>query len=71
MPTGEVLRRLNCSEMTQKKKELQQQINAMSVTYVGDKKSATEIIVHAIKYFALSRAAYNGLGDFELPSDLH
>ena len=71
MPTGEVLRRLNCSEMTQKKKELQQQINAMSVTYVGDKKSATEIIVHAIKYFALSRTAYNGLRDFELPSDLH
>ena len=31
------LRRLKYSEMTQKKKDLQQNINAMIVTYVGDK----------------------------------
>ena len=55
----EALRYLDCNEMTQEKEVLHQQIQSMSVTYVGEKKYTTETLVRAFEYFALSRATYN------------
>ena len=65
----EALRYLDCSEMTQKKEVLHQQIQSMSVTYVGEKKYTTETLVRAFEYFALSRATYNRFRtSYQLPS---
>ena len=65
----EALRYLNCSEITHRKKVAQHQKNAMSVTYVSNKKYTIKSIARAFKYFALSREAYNRpIEDFELPS---
>ena len=69
----EALRYLNSSKVTlEKGKVLQQQKNAMSVTYVGDKKYTIETTVCAFEYFELSKAAYSCLRKhFELQVHVH
>jgi len=52
-----------------KNKIINEQLQAMGVTYIGDKKYSPETIIRAFEYFVLSRTAYNRLReDFELPS---
>ena len=55
--------------MDHKKNVISEQVLAMnSLTYVGEKKYAPEMIGRAFEYFATSRSLYTMLrDDFELP----
>ena len=66
---NEMIRYLNFCEANNKKDVIQDQLKAMGVTVVGERKYSVEITVRAFEYFAMSRATYNRLReDFELPS---
>ena len=54
---------------TRKETVLNQQVSAMGVKSVGERKFSNATIVRAFGYFALSRTGYNRLRqDFDLPS---
>ena len=54
---------------TRKETVLHQQVSAMSVKSIGERKFSNAVIVRAFGYFALSRTAYNRLRqDFDLPN---
>lgn len=61
---------LDSLTMDHKKNVISEQISSMdSLTYVGEKKYAADMIARAFEYFATSRSLYSRLrDDFELPS---
>ena len=64
----EMVRFLKLNNPTEKKNIISDQLKAMGVTVVGEKKYSIETTVRAFEYFALSRSTYNRLRqDFELP----
>ena len=59
---------LNLCETNLKKDVIHQQMKAMDVTLLGEKKYSVETIVRAFEYFALCRSMCNRIReDFELP----
>ena len=63
-----MVRFLHLCETDLKKDVIHQQMKAMGVTLLGEKKYSIETIGHAFEYFALSRSMYNRIWeDFELP----
>ena len=65
----EFIRYLNLLEISHKREITHQQILAMRLTYVEEKKYKTEIVILALGHFALFRNAYGRMReDFELPS---
>ena len=65
----EICRFLKVTEPSHKSEVIQDQLRAMGMTFVGEKKYSIETTVRAFEYFALSRSTYNRLReDFELPS---
>ena len=54
----EVVRFLKLNVPSLKKTVIQDQLKAMGVTLVGEKKYSVETTVRAFEYFALSRATY-------------
>ena len=64
----EMVRFLHLCETNLKKDVIHQQMKAMGVALLGEKKYSIETIVRAFEYFALSRSMYNRIWeDFELP----
>ena len=64
----EIIRHLRLTEPTPKENVMKDQLMAMGVTLVGEKKYTVETTVRAFEYFALSRSTYSRLReDFELP----
>ena len=64
----EMLRFLKVTDPNHKQTIAQEQLRAMGMTVVGEKKYSVDTMVRAFEYFALSRSTYSRLRqDFELP----
>ena len=63
-----MLRFFKVTDPNHKQTIAQEQLRAMGMTVVGEKKYSVDTMVRAFEYFALSRLTYSRLRqDFELP----